>query len=923
MAPKCPRGLFMFTFQKLTLYSLLCFIPFAYADRPFEILILHSYSQEYPWTKNQHESFIAVLSSSGLDDSIISTEYLDTKRKSFDANYISSFNRYMAVKYDDYLPDIIYVTDDNALTFALGQFQSLFPNSPVVFSGVNDYSIKDTLDRTRVTGVFEKKDILSNLLLLNQIDPYLKDILVVGDDSNTYKAIESEIKEQLIKLPYINATFIARQSIEELLVSIKNNPAKYLFLTTLGSITDSTGHTLPLSRTLSALSNGGDYIILSMEDAYVIDGILGGFVTSGQQQGKTAAQLVLDYQSGIRFEQLPLITDSPNVYLFNFPVLVSTAISPPNNILEQASIINKPLSFYERNRRYILGLIISLAIILIFALIIFLILLAHKNRQIQSNSIQTQELEQIIFERTMQLSDEKRKLIQAQQIAHIGNYVWELKSNKTTWSEELYNIVGHTVHDFEPCYETYVNCIHPEDRDRFIRLTQTILKNKGKYNSEYRVTRPDGDIRFVYEQGEVKTDSKGNLLGLVGVIHDITERKTSEDEYLRLQRELNQARKMEALGQLTGGIAHDFNNMLAIISGYTDLILENFKKTLDPKLLSYLESISQASLRAADLVSKMMVFSRSDKGISEYLSFAPLIEESINMLRSVIPSSIDIEYTFEDNLPDIMMDSIQLHQIIMNLAINAKDAMDGSGKLRINLDWIQQIDSECSTCHKHIDGDWIKLSVSDTGCGITPDVVERIFEPFYTTKKVGQGTGMGLSVLDAIVESHGGHILIDTEIGAGTTFHLLFPPAPIINDPATVNFTDTVRIENSGQGQKIIIVDDEPSLTGYLSDMLNGQGYDCTACNSSPEALSLVETNPQLYKLVITDQTMPQILGTDMIQMMWKINPQIPMILTTGYSDSINREQAELMGIHYMDKPISSSQLLALVAELMNRQTSS
>ncbi|MFW2373909.1 MAG: ATP-binding protein [Gammaproteobacteria bacterium] len=909
----------MHIFQKLTVLSLLCFMPFSYANAHFEILVLHSYSQEYPWTKNQHNAFIAELNSAGLDDSTINTEYLDSKRKTFDAEYISSFHRYLLAKYNNYSPNIIYVTDDNALTFALEHFKTLFPHSPIVFSGVNNYSIKDSLDRTRITGVFEKKDISINLQLIRHIDPSTKDILVVGDNSNTYQVIEQEIKQQLSKLPDTNATFIARHSIDDLIGAIRNHSSKYLFLTTLGGITDSDGHILPLNKTISALTKAGDYIILSMEDTYVRQGILGGFVTSASQQGKAAAGLVMDYYSGTEFEHLALITTSPNQYLFNFPVLESSALSLPEYILGQASVINKPLSFYERYRPNILGLIIGLTIVLIVSLFVFLVLLTRKNKQIQSNSIQTQELEQIIFERTMQLSDEKRKLLQAQQIAHIGNYVWEVKSNKTTWSDELYNIVGHTSSNFSPSYETYVDCIHPDDRDQFIQLTQKILRDKDKYTSEYRIVRPNDDIRYVYEQGEVKTDGEGHLTGMVGVIHDITERKTSEDEFQRLQRELNQSRKMEALGQLTGGIAHDFNNMLAIITGYTDLILDSASKTLDPKLLNYLNNISQAASRAGDLVSKMMVFSRNDKGISEPLSFAPLLEESIKMLRSVIPSSIDIKYEFNSKLPDIMMDPIQLHQIMMNLSINAKDAMNGSGDLRINLDWKHQVNNECNACHKHVKGDWIDLQVSDNGCGMTVDVMERIFEPFFTTKKVGQGTGMGMSVLNAIVESHGGHILIDTKIGSGTVFHLLFPPAPIPEDSEEMDFTETVHLEHSGKGQKILIVDDEPALTGYLTEMLNRHGYQCTACNDSPGALSQIKNNPQAYDLVITDQTMPQLLGTYMIRQIWKINPNIPVILTTGYSDTINREQAETLGIHYLDKPIINSQLLALIAELFKQ----
>ena len=911
----------MHILQKVTILLLLQFYAFyCYAVNPSQILILHSYSQEYPWTKNQHQAFITELKAYNAADLIVSTEYLDTKRRDFDTDYISSFYNYLVVKYNSYSPDIIYVTDDNALTFALGHFHRLFPDAAIVFSGVNDYSIKDSLDHRRVTGVFEKKDITRNLELLDSIDTYTKDILVIGDNSNTYKAIESEVKQQLEQYPEIKATFFASHSIEELQNKIKYFPSKYLFITTLGSMTDSSGHFLSLNETLTTISKVSDKIILSMEDTYVMDGVLGGFVTSGEQQGLAAARLVIYLLSGIGVEMLDFISDSPNKYLFDYTVLEATAISLPDDVLAEATLLNKPPPFYMRHLSVISGLIIGLTILLILSLSLFLILLTLKNREIRSTSIQTQELEQIIFDRTMALSDEKRKLNQAQEIAHIGNYTWEIEADETTWSDELYNITGHMPDNFKPSYQNYLNCIHPEDRENFTQLTKSIFKNKKRYHAEYRIVRPDGEIRYVHEQGDVKLDGQGELLGLIGVIHDITERKTSEDEYLRLQRELNQAHKMEVLGQLTGGIAHDFNNILAIISGYTNLITEHSKNKIDEKLSRYLENINLATIRATDLVSKMMVFSRDDKGDNEPLLFTPLINDSIKMLRSIIPSSIDIECDFEDGLPEIMMDKTQLHQILMNLAINAKDAMNGIGELKIKLAWHHALDIECNACHKHVDGDWIVLSISDTGSGISDDVVDRIFEPFFTTKKIGQGTGMGLSMLSAIVEGHGGHILIDTEIGSGTTFKLLFPPALALDQNKTEDITQEARYGTSGKGQKVLIVDDEPFLTDFLSEALGSHGYDCTTCNQSQEALSLVKENPERFDLVITDQTMPQLLGSDMIEKIREVRPELPVILTTGYSDSISREQAESLGISYMDKPIDISQLYSTSAKLLSKK---
>lgn len=866
-------------------------------------------------------AFIAELNSKRPDKTIVSTEHLDTKRKAFNTEYSQSFKNYLEVKYSNYLPDIIYLTDDNALSFALDNFPEIFPDIPVVFSGVNNYSIQDTLDSSQITGVFEKKDIARNLGLLNRIDPDAKDILVIGDNSNTYRAIETEIKLQLHKFSNINAIFIASHSIDELKKHIEKNSSKYLFLTTLGAVSDSTGEVLPLKETLAALAATGNNIIISMEDAYVLDGILGGYVTSGNLQGQTAATMVSKYLSGTAISSLPAVKESPNNYIFNFSVLKDADITLPQSILDQATLLNEPVSFYIKHRPVITGLIIILALILIVSLSIFLALVARKNKEIRSTSIQTKELEQIIIDRTKQLSDEKQKLTRAQEIAHIGNYTWQFTPDKTTWSDELYNITGQNRESFRPTYNNYVDCIHPDDREIFTQLTKKALKKKSRYSGEYRILRPDNEVRYVYEQGDLKIDEHGNLFGLVGVVHDITDRKTSENEYLRLQRELNQSRKMEALGQLTGGIAHDFNNILAIISGYSDLIQQNCRPALDEKLFRYLNNIDLATTRATDLVSKMMVFSRDDTGVNEALAFPPLIEDSITMLRSIIPSSIAITYYYDDDLPTIMMDKTQLHQIMMNLAINAKDAMNGIGKLDIRLEKSKHSRRECSACHKHVEGDWISLSVSDTGSGMHRDTVNRIFEPFFTTKSTGNGTGMGLSVLSAIVESHGGHILIETKVGAGTTFKLLFPAAPAVEQIPGENQSRVTTSAASGHGQKILIVDDEPALTEMLSELLGDNGYQCTTLNNSPDALSLIEKDNDDFELLITDQTMPHLLGSDMIKKIWELKPDLPVILTTGYSDSINREQAEKLGINYLDKPINIAQLLETTNKLLSQAT--
>ncbi|MCW8901988.1 MAG: response regulator [Gammaproteobacteria bacterium] len=904
------------------LRTLLFFILTAYwatsgASNPYQIFVLHSYSQEYPWTKNQHNGFTENYYATTNKSSLISSEYLDTKRRKFNKEYKEDFYRYLQKKYAGYTPDLIYLTDDDSLTFALEYFNDLFKSVPIIFSGINNLSLQDQLDPSRVTGVYEKKDISKNIEILKALDPDFNEIIVVGDASSTYRVIEEEIKLQLKKHPNITAHYIAEQKIGDLTKALKQHKEKYIFLTTLGQITDSSGNTQTLKNTISLIAHVGDFTIISMEDNYLQKGVLGGYVTSGRLQGKTAAELAIEFQKNRIIGTVKAVTESSNEYIFDHIELTKKNLVLPESIESQSVILNKPLSFYQRNRTIILGIIIGLTLLLIVSLVIFLIILARKNHQIRASTYKEQELGQLINDATKEMLVERQNLNQAQAITNIGNYSWDINNNITTWSDELYRIVGHTPSELTPSYDAYVKSIHPDDKNKFRALTENVLQTKDSYQLEYRIMRADGEVRYVYEQGEVKLDSNNNVVGLDGVIQDITQRKHNEEEHNRLQRELTQARKMEALGQLTGGIAHDFNNMLSIIIGFSDLALENYNDSLDPKILKYFENISQASHRARDLVQKMMAFSRKDQGKNEPLNLAEVIDESLQMLRSIIPSSIEIIYHYDENLPKVMMDYVQLQQIIMNLCLNAKDAMNNSGTLTIQLRQRHNVNDECMACHKQVLGTWVELSVSDTGSGLPPGIIDHIFEPFFTTKEVSKGTGMGLSIIHSIVDNHHGHILIDTEINRGSTFHVLFPGINTSSISQEESHQLPLAEVETGNSEKVLIVDDEPILAEWIKEYLTEHNYQCTIKNSSAEAWQLFEADPNQFDLLITDQTMPGMNGTELIEKIRNLKPGLPVILVTGYSETITQSEAEEKDIIYVSKPIDASSFLKQVATVL------
>ena len=396
----------------------------------------------------------------------------------------------------------------------------------------------------------------------------------------------------------------------------------------------------------------------------------------------------------------------------------------------------------------------------------------------------------------------------------------------------------------------------------------------------------------------------------VYVARDITQQVEAD----RLQRELQQAQKMESLGHLAGGIAHDFNNLLGIITGYTGLAQRRGHASSDHKLQKYLTQIDSASQRATQLVAQMLNFSRSGDTKRRPLQLEQLLIDDIKLIRATLPSSIALVADIAPDLPDVLVEPNQINQILMILSVNARDAMAGVGTLTIGVGWARDMNTVSLVSHKPILGDWVALSVRDTGEGIAPDQINRIFNPFFTTKDVGKGTGLGLSVVYKIVNEYDGHILVDSEPGVGTTFRLLLAPA----DPDGPSQVAQVSVGDDppprGTGQRIMVVDDEASLGEMVAQTLNDAGYQAQWVSDSRQALLLLSSELDSFDLVITDQTMPQTTGLELIAAVRRLPKPIPVILCSGYSDKIDASRAAALDIPFLTKPVSAAALLSCVA---------
>lgn len=469
---------------------------------------------------------------------------------------------------------------------------------------------------------------------------------------------------------------------------------------------------------------------------------------------------------------------------------------------------------------------------------------------------------------------------------------------------------GHTTHML------YAN---PDEYDKKGNelYNPNVYSKSSIYAVEYH--RKDGSTFPGETLGAAITLTDGTQIGFVGIIRDISDRILAEKHEQQLQQRLQQSQKIEAIGQLTGGIAHDFNNILASVLGYSELSMMALEKYNDKDLNDYINQINLAGERARDLVAQMLAFSRSSPGEPQLIELPSLINEVVLLLRPTIPSSIELLTEIDENIPPVLMDNIQMHQILMNLCINARDSMKNDGTLTIKLSYVSNAADICSSCKDIIKGEYVKLSIKDTGDGIDPEILDSIFEPFVSTKEVGKGTGMGLSVVHGILHKHNSHIVVESKLNSGSSFHLFIPPLNEINTTMNNETQNNKTIPNSGNQKHILVVDDEESIAIFLQQLLRQYNYRVTYTTSSKHALEIFKDSVADLDLIITDQTMPELNGTEMIKQMFEIKSDIPVILCSGYSENIDEKAALDLGCtKYMEKPINSKKIIQTLNEILN-----
>ncbi|OFW40858.1 MAG: hypothetical protein A3F70_17220, partial [Acidobacteria bacterium RIFCSPLOWO2_12_FULL_67_14] len=489
--------------------------------------------------------------------------------------------------------------------------------------------------------------------------------------------------------------------------------------------------------------------------------------------------------------------------------------------------------------------------------------------------------------------------------AHVGIWDMDYTSGVLRWSDVMETQYDLSPGTFGGTFEAFIERVHPEDRASVLDIVGNAMKTRADFSMLNRTTWSDGTVRWLSGAGRVVLDAGGHPLRAIGISQDVTERRALEAQF-------QQAQKMEAVGRLAGGVAHDFNNLLTVILGFCDLLLADGSPD-DPRRPDIAE-IHKAGMRAADLTRQLLAFSRKQIIEPTLLDLNAVLTDMRPMLGRLIKEDVKVLFHVAPRLAGITADRGQVEQVVVNLAVNAQDAMPQGGTLTIETANID-LDEHYTAMHFDVTpGPFVVLTVTDSGTGMTPDVREHLFEPFFTTKEVGKGTGLGLATIHGIVARSGGSVSVYTEVGLGTSFKVYFPQAAA----EAVAARPTAPALVQGGTERVLVVEDAEGLRDLTKRLLERQGYTVVVAANAEDARRRFEEAP--CDVLLTDVVMPGSSGPELSRQLVKLSPGLKVIYMSGYTDEAIVQHGVLKpGIVFLHKPFSAVALGQKIREALDR----
>lgn len=512
------------------------------------------------------------------------------------------------------------------------------------------------------------------------------------------------------------------------------------------------------------------------------------------------------------------------------------------------------------------------------------------------------ELEAKVDARTAELRKSQAQLSEAQRIAHVGHWHYEVGTRSIEWSDQMYRIFGVDADAFQPAIDSVCRLFQEADCARFRDAVDRALAEGASFQLECGLVAPDGEERQCWITGTAEEGPDGKVAGIFGVAQDITERKRMEAQALEVEEQLYRAQKMEAIGQLTGGISHDFNNLLAVIVANLELVRES---VTDGEALTCIDEALEAALRGADLTHRLLAFAKRQSLQSQPTDVNDLVAATHRLLSRALGERIQLDLSLAEGLPPALIDPAQLESAITNLTLNARDAMPEGGRILLATREESVDEASALGSASLAPGDYVVLEVTDTGTGMPPDIVEHVCEPFFTTKEVGKGSGLGLSMVLGFIQQSDGALQIFSEPGKGSTVKLFMPVSALRADVAGPE----VEATDASGGEIVLAVEDNDQLRSVLVKQLRALGYTPLEAETGDAAIKILGSD-QPIDLLLTDVVMPgQIDGKKLAEEAVKLRPGIKVVLTSGFPESVLGTNHE--GSMLLRKPYRRADLAA------------
>ena len=839
--------------------------PVSAGRRSQRILYLNSYNNGYAWSDNILEGIRSVLpkESQSLN---FQMEYMDAKRYESEQMQSILFN-YFKAKFARDRFDVIITSDNNALDFVLKYRSDLFAGVPVVFCGINNYHNSIIAGQPAVTGIAETVAFKENMEIIRRLHPTARKMEIIGSNSVTSRAIINEIR-QTIEQNKIDFSFIFRTGFQP--QALKNGTPDYLadlsrdtlLYIVPGGSEEGNGNLYSIQEIAAMICRKTEQPVYSSWEFLMGTGIVGGKLASGLAQGKAAARLALRILDGEDPALIPVKTAEGHAYIFDHKVL--KRLGADMSLLPAGSrIINEPYDFYRLNRG-IFWLIISGLLVLAGMVVLLAVSMAQKKRAnlaMEKSKMQLQlildNIPHLVFWQDMDLN-------------LVDVNLSFLKFFKIRDKAEIINRDISSVPDLA----------HTAEESR--QLGREVLETAAPFHARLlKIQRSDQEQVWLEINKVPLLDKKNRVAGVLSTAEDITKK-------INLEKQLAQAQKMEALGILSGGIAHDFNNILTSIINSTELAMDDVSE--ESLTHQDLARVLSAGKRGAELVKQILTFSRPGHVRFRKLDLARVVKDAMALVETSLPGNIEVVKHMAQGKFMCRGDAIQIHQVVMNLCTNAFQALGGkSGRIEVKLDErvLTNPDPDNDDAFNLPPGHYVELTISDNGPGIDSEILDKVFDPFFSTKGKNIGTGLGLSMVHGIVQGHNGAISLTSKAYDLTRFTVLLPRMDQVDDEERPSENNVCL----GQGT-ILFVEDDSEQRQSVPRIIEKLGYLVTAADSASQALALIRQNPSGFDLVITDYDMPKITGLELARQLARILPGLPVIMVSGRNVEFSRQES-------------------------------